>query len=467
MTRIADALRSADQTRAIELGRGVLDRTGPMFVELFAGRSALVVADENTFGCAGEQVVASLRAAGVVLAAEPMVLPGAPTLYAGYPAVEAVRDRLASLPGAIACSIGAGTLNDITKLASGELERPYLHVCTAASVDGYSSFGASIAIDGFKVTRSCPAPAGVIADLDVLQAAPQRLTATGYGDLSEKIPAGADWILADELGIEPIQPAAWSLVQESARAVLRRPAAIARSEPEAVAALTESLLLSGLGMQAAKSSRPASGAGHQFSHTWEMSGHGLTWEPPLSHGFKVGIGSIASCALWEAALALDLRALDVERVVARAPSPEQVETRVRAALPEAFADESVAASQSKQLRGAELRDRLRLVVERWPTVVERVRPQLVSAAEMMDMLRVAGAPHHPTLIGIDMDRFRATHQMARMIRRRYTILDVLEDCGMLDQVVDNLFAATGFWGRHRSGASSDSSEPPGPVTTPL
>lgn len=448
MSRLERALQSADETRAIELGRGVVHRTGAMFASLFPGQPVLVVADENTDARAGEQVVASLRAAGVAVAAEPLVFAGTPTLYAGYGNVEIVRDRLADLPVAVPCSIASGTLNDITKLAAGELGRPYMNVCTAASVDGYSSFGASIAIDGFKITRSCPAPAGLIADLDIIEQAPQRLTSTGYGDLSEKIPAGADWILADELGIEPIDPAAWALVQEGAWEALRQPDRIGRSEPGAIAALMESLLMSGLAMQATKSSRPASGAGHQFSHTWEMEGHGLDREPPLSHGFKVGIGSIASCALWEAALALDLDRVDVDRAVARAPSPELIEARVRSALPAAFADEAVAASQSKQLRGQALRERLAEIVRRWPAIGERVRPQLVSAARMTDMLRAAGAPHHPALIGIDMARLRATHHTARMIRTRYTVLDLLADLDVLDDVIAGLFAPEGFWGRH-------------------
>jgi len=451
--RIERALMAARETRAIELGYGVLDRTGAMVAEVAPGRQVLVIADENTFVRAGAQVLASLRASGVPVAGEPLIFPGSPTLYADYDNVERVRDRLAGAPGAVACSIGAGTLNDLTKLASHELQRPYAHVCTAASVDGYSAFGASIAVDGFKTTHDCAAPVGLIADLEVMTAAPQRLTATGYGDLSEKIPAGADWILADVLGIEAIEPAAWSLVQESAREVLQQPAGIARSDPSAVAGLTEALLLSGLGMQAARSSRPASGAGHQFSHTWEMEGHGLDQDPPLSHGFKVGIGSIASCAVWEAALAIDVTALDRDRVIARAPSPEQIEAQVRAALPPRIVDEAVAASLSKQLRGPALRDRFDLVVQRWPLVRDRVRPQLVSASSMMEMLRVAGAPHHPALIGIGMERFRATHQSARMIRRRYTVLDVLADLGVLPQVIDGLFAPDGFWGRHRDPAA--------------
>lgn len=446
MTAIARALQTADETRVIELGHGVLSRTGQVFADLFPDAPVLVVADENTFAQAGPQVLASLQAAGVPAAAEPLVFPGRPTLYGSYPNVTIVRERLAALPGAVACSIASGTLNDITKLASGELGRPYLNVCTAASVDGYSAFGASIAIDGFKITRSCPAPVGLVADLDIVQRAPQRLTSTGYGDLSEKIPAGADWILADELGIESIDPVAWPLVQDSARQVLDRPDEIGRSEPEAIAALTEALLLSGLAMQATKSSRPASGGGHQFSHTWEMEGHGLDVEPPLSHGFKVGIGSIASCALWEEALTLDMGEIDVDRVVAQAPTAEQLEARVRGALPAAFADEAVAASESKRLAGDALRERVVLIVQRWSRVAERVRPQLISAAQMMEMLRRAGAPHHPRLIGIDMDRLRATYATAQMIRTRYTILDVLADLGLLERSVERLFAPDGFWG---------------------
>src|SRR5699024_11592557 len=128
---------------------------------------------------------------------------------------------------------------------------------------------------------------------------------------------------------------------------LTRPEHIAASEPEAIEQLAECHFLSGLAMQATKSSRPASGAGHQFSHTWEMEGHGLDWEPPLSHGFKVGIGTVASCALWEEALDMDVAALDVEAIVADAPSADEVEAGRRAKPPAAHADHCRAATPAK------------------------------------------------------------------------------------------------------------------------
>jgi hypothetical protein len=87
--------------------------------------------------------------------------------------------------------------------------------------------------------------------------------------------------------------------------------------------LIEGLVMSGLGMQSYQSSRTASGAEHQFSHLWEMEGlgHGeATKGPPLSHGFKVGVGSVAIAALYERILERDLGNLDVTRSAEPGPA---------------------------------------------------------------------------------------------------------------------------------------------------
>ena len=162
------ALLTATDTRAVDFGRGAVERAGALFARTFPGTPALVVADGNTWEAVGEQVTASLAAAGVEVL-EPFVFPGRPTLYADYSNVVPLRDHLAATSASI-CAIGSGTLNDLCKLASGELDRGYLVVCTAASQDGYAAFGASITRDGFKITRTCPAPAALSVDLDVLVA---------------------------------------------------------------------------------------------------------------------------------------------------------------------------------------------------------------------------------------------------------------------------------------------------------
>lgn len=446
---IETALETATETKAIEFGKDVLARTGEMFAELFPGKKALVIADGNTFEVCGAEVVESLQKAGVELADEPYVFPGKPTLYAGYENTEILRDYAKPFEDGIMVSLGAGTLNDLAKLASGELGREYMNICMAASVDGFASFGASIAKDGFKITRNCPAPAGLIADFDIMAGAPQRLTATGYGDLIEKIPAGADWILSDELGTEAIDEYTWGLVQGPLRDSLADPAALADGEPEAIAKLGEGQIMSGLAMQALQSSRPASGAGHQFSHVWEMEGHGLDWEPPLSHGFKVGIGTVASLAMWEEFLKFDVDDFDVDRALAAVKSEEQIEREVREALIPRIAEEAVKHSLAKRMEGDALVERIELLKEKWPVIKEKCAAQIISAQEAMDQLKTVGAPYHPEMIDIDWDRFKETHYKAQMIRPRYTVLDILTDLGLLDDVIEKLFADDGFWGQHR------------------
>ena len=446
---IATALKTADETKAIAFGDEVLADTGKIFAAEFPGAKVLVVADENTFGAAGDVVVSSLKEARVEFAEDPYLFPGTPTLYAGYENVEILRDHVKPLENTVICSIGGGTLNDIAKLAAGELDRPYMNVCTAASVDGYASFGASIAKDGFKITRNCPAPVALVADNDVMANAPQRLTATGYGDLIEKIPAGADWILADLLGIEAIDDYVWGLVQGPLRESLAYPAELAQGDTRAIELLAEGSIMSGLAMQAAKSSRPASGAGHQFSHTWEMEGHGLDWEPPLSHGFKVGIGTIASCAMWEIFLKKSAEDFDIEKALAAVKSAEQVENEVRTALDPRMQEEAVKHSLKKRTEGDELVARIELLKKVWPELKERCEAQLITAQDDMDLLKAVVAPYHPEMIEIDWDRFRETHFKAQMIRDRYTVLDILTDLGILDEVVEELFSPEGFWGQHR------------------
>lgn len=60
-------------------------------------------------------------------------------------------------------------------------------VGTAASMDGFTAYGASITKDGNKLTFDCPAPLGFVMDSVFAAAAPKELAASGYADLSEKI----------------------------------------------------------------------------------------------------------------------------------------------------------------------------------------------------------------------------------------------------------------------------------------
>jgi len=443
-TRIRTALAGAGQTKAVVMGVGVLDQTGATFAEFLPGKRAIIIADENTWGAAGPGVQASLQAAGIDLD-EPVIFPGKPVLFADDAMVLRVRDIIAATDAA-AVSVGSGSINDVVKNASDMLGRPYLSVCTAASVDGYTSEGAAITVNGVKSTVSCRAPIAVVAPIDVMAAAPSRLTATGLGDLFEKVPAGADWMVADALGVDPVDWDVWELVQGPLQDAIADPDGLRRGDVEAVEALSEGLQMSGLAMQMHGTSRPASGAGHYFSHQWEMEGYGRDWAIPLSHGFKVGLGTLSMCALYEIVLGLDLASIDVEARLANWPTPEEDQARVEALQPLAIIRESaMRQSADKYLSGDAARERLETIRRVWPELRIRLEQQLMPATEVEDILRRVGAIHHPSQIGVSLEQLRTKYYQAQTIRTRYTVLDTLQEAGVLGDVVDRLFAPGGYW----------------------
>ncbi len=438
------ALKDADDTDIVVLGDGVLGQTGPVFKKLFGDARGIVIADGNTWAAAGEPVVASLKAAGVDLT-EPYIFPAHPAVYAGYDTVELVKGIIHDA-NAVACTIGSGSLNDIVKRASDELGLRCMTVCTAASMDGYAAYGSSITVDGFKTTLFCRAPQALIADLPTLAAAPKRCTATGFGDLVEKVPAGADWIVADELGIEPIDPDVWEMVQGALPQALSDPEGLVEVRREPLERLVEGLIMSGLAMQKYRiSSRPASGAGHLFSHVWEMEHVGMDQEPPITHGLKVGLGTIASLALWGEVVDLDLTTLDVDAAVAAWRTPEEMEALVRANFVDPMVEPAVKQTMAKYVTREQLRERLELAKKVWPSIVERARRQIRPAAEIQAMLRTVGAFYHPSQLGIGRERFRQTYFRSRLIRSRYTMPDLLFEAGLFEEQVNRLFAPGGFW----------------------
>lgn len=443
--RIDAALQKASDTRCVLIGDGALEAVDVVLAQCFDDRPAVVVADETTWAVAGAAVHERLGAAGRTLE-NAIVFPAAPAMYADMANVLALEERLRGLD-AVPVVVGSGTLNDITKLAAHRAGRQYMVVGTAASMDGYTAFGAAITEDGFKQTMSCPAPRAVLADLAILKRAPASMNATGYGDLLGKVTAGADWILADAMESEPIEPQAWSLVQDSLRDWTGRPDLLRAGDGQTIEHLFEGLVMAGIAMQISGSSRPASGSEHRFSHLWEMQALGYGHEP-VPHGFKVGVGTIAAAALYERVLTRDLHAVDVDALVRAWPSRADVERTVREAhdLPE-LAENAVGESLAKYIDADQLRGRLALLKERWPALRERLEQQLLPAAQLRDMLAAAGCPTDPEAIGVDGARLRQSYMLARTIRARYTVLDLVNETGILDACVGELFAPGGFWNK--------------------
>lgn len=442
MNKVKVALEKANETRALVIGSGVIDKISETFNQEFPEKKAVIVADTITFDVAGKKVQKSLQESGVEQL-DPFVFDD-PNIFAEISYVEELEKYLKT-NNAIPVAVGSGTINDLTKLASHRTNREYMCVATAASMDGYTAFGASITSDGAKQTFKCPAPVAVIADLDIICDAPSDMTASGYTDLFSKVTAGADWILADALNVEPIDQESWDIVQGGLKDALHDPKGANEGKVEAIEPLIEGLMLGGFAMQAHQSSRPASGAEHQFSHLWDMEHHTHNGEAP-SHGFKVGIGMLAVTALYEQLLNTPIKELDIDVCCEKWPTyDELVQTSRKMFEDSDFPEIGYQESTAKYIDKDALAKQLNTLKENWDSIAPRLREQLYSFEELKQRLNLVGAPTEPEQIGISRERLRESFIKASYIRRRFTILDIALRTAKMDEWLDALFGDNGIW----------------------
>lgn len=448
MDRVKLALENATQTKDLLVGAGILEQVAPLFKTQFPGRRALIVADRTTFCVAGERVYNIFKANGIDQD-KPYIF-DEPDMHAEWPYVERL-DNLFKQTDAIPVAVGSGTINDLTKLSSYHTGRRYMTVATAASMDGYLAFGASITKDGAKTTYPCTATQALLADLEIIATAPAAMTASGYADLFAKVPAGADWIVADELGIEPIDPVAFSIVQDGLHEALSNPEGDRNGDLNALKQLIEGLCLGGFAMQAyPKSSRPASGADHQFSHLLNMEHFVMKNGQAPSHGFQVSIGTILSLSFYDQLLNhTDVEAIDVDRCVAAWPSLEEQESKALKMF-EGTDFPTLAATEikAKYVTPEQLREELNLFKAKWPELKQRLQKQVVTPTEAIRRLKLVGAPTKPEDIDLPRTRLRDSIIRAQSIRRRYTILDLGLRTLLLPQWTEGLFGRGGLWEIH-------------------
>ena len=465
--RIARALALSTDTKVFEMGNGVAEMIPEVFRKCFPGRKAVIIADVHTYPVLGEKVYNLFSQAGVavdkyIIAKESFhadwkyVEMAGCVLRGEYEKAKVIEDDAAHIESDpelafrepseaynVLVSVGSGVINDLCKLSSHHHGQSYLCVPTAASVDGYSSFGASITYGGAKQTFTCPAPVAIVADIDVIAAAPKKMTAAGYADLAAKIPAGAEWMIADFVGTEPINHDAWHMLQDYLNDFLSDPEGVARGDSKAIANLFEGLTLSGFAMQAARSSRPASCCDHLFSHIMDMTGHCYKGELQ-SHGFQVAIGTLTMCAVFAEFLKLDLSKMDVDALVAAWPTLVQEQERALELFKDFPAPMLGYNEITKKYEDADrVRSELTALKSCWPAFREKLRAQVYSFEKMKSLFAAAGAPCDPADIGLSRSALKAMFPLVQMMRFRFNLLDLAKRAGVYDSIVEPLFAAGG------------------------
>ncbi len=273
-------------TKVVEIYSGLTKDTGKILLDAGFPTNILLVADENTLGVAeNEGLTASLAASGFTV----KKLIYSNMMYARIEQMREVEALLEDVDGVISC--GTGSLNDICRVASFEKDKKFCIFATAPSMDGFASDTAPIIENNFKVSWFVRQPMVILADTKILANAPTELKAAGFGDMVAKYIGIVDWQISNLLIGEYYCPAIAELTMTAVKKMVALADKVTGNDEEAAGAIMEALVLSGLAMKLALSSRPASGAEHVVSHYWECYklARGI-W--PEFHGKKVGVATL-------------------------------------------------------------------------------------------------------------------------------------------------------------------------------
>jgi glycerol-1-phosphate dehydrogenase [NAD(P)+] len=181
--------------------------------------------------------------------------------------------------------IGGGRTIDVTKFAAHMAGVPMVAVATNLAHDGIASPVSSLEHESGKGSYGVVPPVAVIVDLDRVRNGPPRSVRSGVGDVVNNLSAIADWELAAADRGEPLDGLAVTLARTAAQAVLHQPGTVA--DDGFLTALAESLILSGIAMSVAGSSRPGSGGDHEILHAIEQLYPGTG-----NHGELAGVGAL-------------------------------------------------------------------------------------------------------------------------------------------------------------------------------
>lgn len=271
-----------DLPRRIVIGYGVLDHIAKHIVELGLGENIVLISGPSMTKTYAKLVIDILVDKGFNVS---HVIVNNASINEAMRVLEEFKDNNVE----IVVGVGGGKAIDIAKYTAYNLNAKLVSIPTAPSHDGIASPFASI--KGLDKTTSIKTimPSIVIADIKIISKAPRRLIIAGCGDLIGKFTSVLDWRLAHKLKGEYYGEYAASLALLSAKHVVKYSEwfSFKTIPSEAIRALVEALISSGIAMGIAGSTRPASGSEHLFAHALDVVAN-----YPALHGEEVGVGTI-------------------------------------------------------------------------------------------------------------------------------------------------------------------------------
>ncbi len=272
--------RTLDIPVFLEIGENLKERV-PQVISQWNLKfwNVLILDDEVTRELAGLQIKADFRADGAKC--QEVIVKGSTQQE-----VDRIRKILHDGLFDLIVSVGGGKVIDVGKMVAYMENTNFISIPTIPSNDSIASPIAVITDGDKKKSLGAKMPTGVIVDLTLIESAPVRYIKSGIGDVISNLSAVYDWNLAHETGRDRFDTFAAMISEASALNLL----SIYNDEltnREFLKVMISGLILSGIAMGVAGTSRPASGSEHEISHAID-----LLYPNRALHGEQVGVSCL-------------------------------------------------------------------------------------------------------------------------------------------------------------------------------
>lgn len=203
---------------------------------------------------------------------------------------ELVAEQLRRTGTTLVLGVGGGRVLDVAKYAAWAAGVDYVAVPTSLAHDGIFSPVASLSQRGIRTSFGTATPRGLVLDTELVATAPTETVQAGVGDLLSNITAVLDWQLSAARRAEAYLPSVAAMALGAVDCYVS--SAWSPSHEARLLGLAEGLVLSGLAMSLAGTSRPCSGAEHLVSHALDR----LLGRSARMHGHQVALGTLVALA---------------------------------------------------------------------------------------------------------------------------------------------------------------------------
>ena len=407
-------------------GKNVINDLPEVLAQLGA-KKPFVVCDPETYKAAGEKVCEILKANGIPFGfyMHPEKRPEPDEWSVG--AITMAYDPTCD----ILCGVGSGVINDLCKVVAKAVGRPTVIVGTAPSMDGYASNSSAMHSMGVKVSLYNPCPVAIIADTAIMAQAPMRMLWAGFGDMLAKYISVCEWRISNIVTGEYYCEDIAALMRKAVNRIVENAEKLLDRDPDAVGAVVEGLVLSGVAMSYAEISRPASGLEHYFSHVWEMMGMERGIRADL-HGIQVGVGSLITFKLydWIKTLRPDKeKALAYVRNFDEKAWEDMVRRVFGKTAPQILSIEKKAGKNDPENH----KKRLNAIVEHWDEILKIIDEELPDTDKMESLMKKLGMPMMPRDLNISVEDAMDAFTGAREVRDKYLSCSFLWDMGLTEE----------------------------------